>query len=318
MVADYYEVGVEAIKSLIKDHRDELTSDGLKVLSSIEFKDLARSFEDKGMFGFSSKTRGLTLIPRRAILRIGMLLRDSQVARTVRTYLLNVEEEARAEAPHIVERAVQHISWREVYSSVNYKKRLGKLIGLSDGTATLLALSHTEREFGISLGKYKRHIRDDDLDETFSPTELGKRMLPPVSAQRMNRLLGEAGLQQWDEAAGVGIDGHRQAVCEAVTRRGVPSGQERVDDEVRDSLEVGGVAGADEAMNAHWNTVKRAFENAVFEDVGKAAKKIPRGIWEMCGAVRPVWWIDLSPIGTTSFDWTARNAGAYHPLSIYF
>ncbi|WP_237699869.1 hypothetical protein [Alicyclobacillus acidocaldarius] len=201
MVADYYEVGVEAIKSLIKDHRDELISDGLKVLSGLELKDFARSFEDQASFGLSSKIRTLTLIPRRAILRIGMLLRDSQVAKTVRTYLLNVEEGARAEAPHIVARAVRRISWREVYSTVNYKKKLGKLIGLSDGTATLLALSHTEREFGVDLSEYKRHIRDDDLDETFSPTELGKRMSPPVSAQRMNRLLAEAGLQRWDEAA---------------------------------------------------------------------------------------------------------------------
>ena len=151
-------------------------------------------------FGLSSKTqRSLRLIPRRAILRIGMLLRDSHVAKTVRSYLLNVEEEARVEAPQVVARAVKRVSWREVVSAINQKKRLGKLIGLSDGTATLLALSHTEREFGIDLSEYKRHIRDDDLDETFSPTELGKRMSPPVSAQRMNRLLAEAGLQRWDE-----------------------------------------------------------------------------------------------------------------------
>ncbi|WP_052292924.1 phage antirepressor KilAC domain-containing protein [Desulfofarcimen acetoxidans] len=38
----------------------------------------------------------LTIIPRRAILRIGMLLRDSEVAKTVRSYLLNVEERASA------------------------------------------------------------------------------------------------------------------------------------------------------------------------------------------------------------------------------
>ena len=63
------------------------------------------------------------------------------------------------------------------------------------------SLSHTEREFGVDLSDFKRLVRDDDLDETFSPTELGKRMSPPVSAQRMNRLLAEAGLQQWDEAA---------------------------------------------------------------------------------------------------------------------
>ena len=36
--------------------------------------------------------RGLKIFPRRAILRIDMLLRDSSVAREVRTQLLNIEE----------------------------------------------------------------------------------------------------------------------------------------------------------------------------------------------------------------------------------
>ncbi|AEJ44358.1 hypothetical protein TC41_2459 [Alicyclobacillus acidocaldarius subsp. acidocaldarius Tc-4-1] len=195
LVASYYEVPKKAIDSLILDHRDELEQDGLRTISGAELI----SFKEMGVV--PKNTASLTIVPRRAILRIGMLLRDSQVAKTVRTYLLNVEEEARIEAPQVVDRAVRRISWREVYSTVNYKKKLGKLIGLSDGTATLLALSHTEREFGVDLSEYKRHIRDDDLDETFSPTELGKRMSPPVSAQRMNRLLAEAGLQRWDEAA---------------------------------------------------------------------------------------------------------------------
>jgi len=39
----------------------------------------------------SNKTRGILLFPRRAILRVGMLLRDSEVAKQVRTYLLDAE-----------------------------------------------------------------------------------------------------------------------------------------------------------------------------------------------------------------------------------
>ena len=37
-------------------------------------------------------TRGLKVFPRRAILRIGMLLRDSEIAKEIRTALLNIEE----------------------------------------------------------------------------------------------------------------------------------------------------------------------------------------------------------------------------------
>ena len=43
---------------------------------------------------FSVTNRGLKVFPRRAILRIGMLLRDSVVAKEVRTQLLNIEEKA--------------------------------------------------------------------------------------------------------------------------------------------------------------------------------------------------------------------------------
>jgi hypothetical protein len=86
MVANYYEVPEGTIKSLIFDHKDEVESDGLKVLSGEELS----SF--KKLCQISSRAKALVIIPRRAILRIGMLLRDSEVAKKVRTYLLNIEE----------------------------------------------------------------------------------------------------------------------------------------------------------------------------------------------------------------------------------
>lgn len=42
----------------------------------------------------SMSNGGLKIFPRRAILRIGMLLRDSKVAQRVRTALLDIEEKA--------------------------------------------------------------------------------------------------------------------------------------------------------------------------------------------------------------------------------
>lgn len=88
MAANYYEVGKEAINSCIKDNRSELEADGLKVLKGNEL----RSFKDISVIG--KNARSFTIIPRRALLRIGMLLRDSVVAQTVRTYLLDTESEA--------------------------------------------------------------------------------------------------------------------------------------------------------------------------------------------------------------------------------
>jgi hypothetical protein len=64
-----------------------------------------------------SRARALTIIPRRAIFRIGMLLRDSEVAKKVRTYLLNVEENATPEeklrAVELLRENKQHIELLE-------------------------------------------------------------------------------------------------------------------------------------------------------------------------------------------------------------
>ncbi|MER5463315.1 restriction endonuclease [Streptomyces sp. NPDC002668] len=89
MVAAYFEVGVEAVKSLVKDHRDELRANGYRLLTGAEL----RSFKDLSQI--QSRTPSLAIFSRRAVLNVAMLLRDSEVARQVRTYLLDMEYMAR-------------------------------------------------------------------------------------------------------------------------------------------------------------------------------------------------------------------------------
>jgi hypothetical protein len=91
LAAGYFEVSPKTIESLIHDNRDEIESDGLKVLKGEELKKYASLFGKEA--SMSSKTSQFTIIPRRAILRMGMLLRDSEVAKQIRTYLLNLEED---------------------------------------------------------------------------------------------------------------------------------------------------------------------------------------------------------------------------------
>lgn len=109
-VADFYEVSERWIKMLLETNRDELVLDGYRVWKSKDFIS-EEKFPNKkvtinrGSFNvkFSDGTvekfapRGVALFPRRAILRIGMLLRDSKIAKEVRTQLLNIEEKATVE-----------------------------------------------------------------------------------------------------------------------------------------------------------------------------------------------------------------------------
>ena len=96
MVATYFEVGVEAIKSLVKDNRAELTNNGYWVLRGPQLREFAGSREDLANV-FDPKARSVALFTRRTILNVGQLLTESDVARRVRTYLLNVEEQATPE-----------------------------------------------------------------------------------------------------------------------------------------------------------------------------------------------------------------------------
>lgn len=106
-VADFYEVEQNTVKQIALNHSDELISDGMCVKTPSDFKILkGKSCTFKNLEQKNGKlivqindtttleipNRGIRCFPRRAILRIGMLLRDSQIAKEVRTQLLNIEE----------------------------------------------------------------------------------------------------------------------------------------------------------------------------------------------------------------------------------
>jgi hypothetical protein len=190
MAASYYEVGREAIKSVIKDHRDELENDGMKVLSGDEL----RSFKDLTNVG--SQARSLTIIPRRALLRIGMLLRDSAVARQVREYLLNVEEIARKDAPVVIDEAtkLQLQKQRAEAMLINAKTRafkaLMKVINnrqLSSVAVELFGITALEQLTGKPI-EYRPQI-----EKTYTATEIAKEL--GVTAKKIGEIANAHGLK---------------------------------------------------------------------------------------------------------------------------
>ncbi|MEK4427790.1 hypothetical protein MHB54_00875 [Paenibacillus sp. FSL M7-0802] len=85
-VADFYEVEYAVIGNMFTRYKKEFQTDGVHTLTS---KDEAFNKLTKAL---PSKQFVVKLLPKRAVLRIGMLLRDSEVAVKVRDYLLKVEE----------------------------------------------------------------------------------------------------------------------------------------------------------------------------------------------------------------------------------
>lgn len=89
-VAHFFEVHVDAVEKVIRANRDELEADGLLVVTG------PRLSAFKAECGLRSRASSLTLLPRRAVLRVGMLLRDSGPARLLRSHLLDIEHSTRS------------------------------------------------------------------------------------------------------------------------------------------------------------------------------------------------------------------------------
>ncbi|MEW1719642.1 hypothetical protein [Streptomyces sp. NPDC093109] len=111
-VARYFEVSTGVIRQLTARHRAELRENGMQVLRG---SDLRRFHSDMlSLWGggkgesYPQAATQLTLYGRRAVLNIAMLLRDSDIARRVRTYLLDAEE-GRREAYASLDRRVTQI-----------------------------------------------------------------------------------------------------------------------------------------------------------------------------------------------------------------
>lgn len=105
-IADYYEVDEVTIRQIVTRHNDEMICDGFKTLRGQELKDFKQKIALHNVT-LSAKSN-MALFNRRCCLRIGMLLRDSEVAKQVRTYLLDVEDQA---TPEQKRKATRGSSW---------------------------------------------------------------------------------------------------------------------------------------------------------------------------------------------------------------
>ncbi|MFD4766966.1 hypothetical protein [Streptomyces niveus] len=146
-VARYFEVSTGVIRQLTARHRAELAENGMQVLRG---PDLRRFHSDMvSLWGaekgesYPQAVTQLTLHTRRAVLNIAMLLRDSDIARCVRTYLLDAEE-----------------GWREGYASLD--RRVTAVESCLGGVGVAL------QELGPVLNRMSHRL--DSLDRRLDAT----------------------------------------------------------------------------------------------------------------------------------------------------
>lgn len=102
MVADFYDVDASAIRMCYTNHKKEIEPDGTMNIKPALLKQNGFTLEkaegkpswlfEVGGKKYNIMNNGIRAFSPRAVLRIGMLLRDSEVAKEVRTQLLNTFE----------------------------------------------------------------------------------------------------------------------------------------------------------------------------------------------------------------------------------
>lgn len=90
-IARYYEVESSVVRHASKQHRDELLNDGWREVKGQENLKSLRSIGSE-VFSLPRATTRIAIWTPRASLRLGMILRDSVIAKAVRTSLLDAME----------------------------------------------------------------------------------------------------------------------------------------------------------------------------------------------------------------------------------
>lgn len=107
MCAEYFEVNERRIRQVVDEIKEELEENGLKVYSKAEFlKEINvplrnnQQLNGKSILTFEDGTelvfpnRGLILMTKRTVLNIGMLLKNSKVAKELRRRILDIVHDA--------------------------------------------------------------------------------------------------------------------------------------------------------------------------------------------------------------------------------
>lgn len=103
-VAEYFGESIETIRQITVRNNSELLSDGYKALTGKELSDI------KSLCQIKSRAKSLAIFPKRAILRVAMLLRDSEVAKEIRTRLLDIVQDVSEGKDNIIENIIDEIS----------------------------------------------------------------------------------------------------------------------------------------------------------------------------------------------------------------
>jgi hypothetical protein len=147
-VADYYDVSKSVIDSVVNRNKEELISNGLKVIKGEELKEFKAHLQDASDLNRLKFVSSLTLFTKRTILNVAMLLTESIVAEKVRDYLLNIEDKTTVGQK---EEAIEEVADKTI-ESLNLKllrkqfREEKKLVEIQSAVEKCIAFGMTQKE----------------------------------------------------------------------------------------------------------------------------------------------------------------------------
>ena len=191
-VADFYEVDNEAMQKVMQRNSDELLFDGMITLTGKETKeklgsDNMSTQNFRGYFelnGVKMNNRANTLFPRRAILRVGMLLRDSKVAKEVRTQLLNIEEKATKEVK---------------VQDINEEQKLALELGMAMASGDVNAIAIATGNMMAFKNRHIDKLKTDNKALSEGILEWSNRSKLNAGIRKLSQIIGKQYGAVWNE-----------------------------------------------------------------------------------------------------------------------
>lgn len=190
-LAEYFEISEDVVRDNLRRNKDELDLDGVKVLKGKTLRDLCEMLSQSHY-----RVPSLTVWTPRSALRLGMLLRDSAVAKQLRSTVLDIVENAKPQKPKLriveaelpVDEHVEVLSMllsRNPFLSIQRKETIlnSSIASAYPRYASLVAIAQSALP------------SEPAAEQSYTPTEIGQKLDPVLSNVRVNLLLEKAGLQ---------------------------------------------------------------------------------------------------------------------------
>ena len=196
MVANYFDVDRGTVEKVVERNIEELSNNGYKVYNKNLLTDKLSVKTKRGGFDIldnegniiaSGSNKGIALFSKRAILNVAMLLRDSKIAKEIRSKLLDIAHDAEEGKGNII----------TIVEEIDEETKLYQELGLAIGTGDMNKVVEVQTKITALKNKRITDLEEENKNlrifvsdsEIFTKTQLANKL--DTSPQTLAKILKE-------------------------------------------------------------------------------------------------------------------------------